>query len=107
MSKKLRSLWSDSVAEYKASGMGGKEWCKAGGLKENQLWYWVRKESESKAQTEEWAEVALRDVTLPGLVIKVAQVCIEVQLGFDPHLWMPATNTSAPQSIQTPRRYSM
>ena len=74
------------MAESKACGTGGKEWCKARGLKKNQLWYWARKESESKAQTTEWAEVALRGVTLLGLVIKVAHVSVDVQLGFDPNL---------------------
>jgi len=30
MSKeKLRSLWSERVAEFRASGMGGMEWCEA------------------------------------------------------------------------------
>jgi len=97
MSKeKLRSLWSDRVAEFKASGMGGKEWCKARGLKKNQLWYWVRKESESKAQTEEWAEVALREFTPLGLVIKVGHVSIEVHRDFDPELLLAVTKALAP-----------
>jgi len=96
MSKeKLRRLWSERVAEFRASGMGGQEWCRARGLKKNQLWYWVRKESEPKAQAQEWAEVALRDVPPLGLVIKVAHVSVEVQLGFDPNLLLAVTKALA------------
>lgn len=98
MSKEeLRRVWSERVAEFKASGLTGKEWCESRGLKQHQLWYWVKKESESGAEAQQqWVEVALGDATEPGLVVKVGHVSIEVHRGFDPGLLLAVTRALAP-----------
>ena len=96
MSKERQRVWSERVADFKASGLTGKEWCESRGLKQHQLWYWVKRESESEAQAQQWVEVELSDVAHPGLVIKVAHVSIEVHRGFDPSLLLAVTRALGP-----------
>ena len=93
MSKERQRVWSERVADFKASGLTGKEWCESRGLKQHQLWYWVKKAGEPAQQ---WVEVELGEVTEPGLVIRVAHVSIEVHRGFDPGLLLAVTRALGP-----------
>lgn len=93
--EELRRVWSERVADFNASGLTGKEWCKARGLKQHQLWYWVKKESESAAGSQ-WVEVSMEDPVDPGISVKVGHVSIEVRPGFDPHLLLAVTRALAP-----------
>ena len=95
MSKEeLRRVWSERVAEYRASGLTGKAWCELRGLKQHQLWYWVKRENEAGGG-ERWLEVSLTEVE-PGLCLKVAHVSIEIRQGFDPDLLLAAVRALAP-----------
>ena len=47
--EELRRAWSERVAEYKTSGLAGREWCELRGLKQHPLWYWVKRENKAGA----------------------------------------------------------
>lgn len=86
--------WETRIVEYRASGLGAKEWCAAHNVTPRQLWYWLRKIKNKKPATPvkstQWLPVEVRAekpmVQNNTLLIKVGQASIEVRPGFDPKL---------------------
>lgn len=91
--KELTKQWKARVAAFKESGQGTTEWCAAHDLKPHQLRYWLRKFESEKADAtssnSKWVSVEVNDKpneTGSNLLIKIGQVTIEVQPGFNPKL---------------------
>ena len=85
-----QAIWSERVAEFKASGLRATQWCAAQGHKVHQLKYWLKKfeTPTTPAQTEiRWLTVDLNDLE-PALKVKVGVATIEVNTGFDQQLFL-------------------
>lgn len=105
-------LWEQRVNDFLKSGLSAQVWCKANGVGMTRLYAWKKRlsnpvESEvpaSLAQTKPaWFQLVPADSTavkpdtaadsnansrsnIPGLQIKIREMAIEVQQGFDPAL---------------------
>lgn len=82
--EELRKVWASRVTEYKSSDQSVSQWCQKHGVKEQQMWYWLKKERERATPTE-WVPVALGE-EVGSVTLRVAHVNIEVRRGFDQEL---------------------
>lgn len=94
----LRNEWKILIDEWRNSGMTKKGWCSANNQSIHKFRYWHDKfESEKKAP--QWVEVPMNNMIqtqpLPitidnrsgsSITVKINQVSIEVNTGFDPEL---------------------
>jgi transposase-like protein len=108
---KRRKLWRARVADYRASGLTVRAWCKKNGVTDNQLRYWLARidedscvsegcEPESGMEGSAWARVEIvedasavdsmngRSVCSVGsqLSVRVGSAAIDVRSGLDPKL---------------------
>ncbi|MDP3488335.1 MAG: transposase [Bacillota bacterium] len=79
-----RKIWASRVAEYRSSGQSVSQWCQKHGVKEQQMWYWLKKEREAATPTK-WVPVEL-GAEIGSVTLRVAHVSIEVCRGFDQEL---------------------
>ena len=58
------------------------------GLRPNQLWYWLRKFSTeaNQPQNGRWIQLDSLAPTGSGVVLRIGNVALEVQRGFDPQV---------------------
>lgn len=96
-------FWQARLADYAASGLPEREWCKKNGFRMDQLRYWLSKFKEPQ-QSRPWACVKLIDddpvsdrANLPlasvksnetamlnaNVTVRIGAACIEVRPGFD------------------------
>lgn len=88
-----RSLWATRIADYRASGQSQAAWCAQHGLKIHQFRYWLKKQSQTAEDTPtRWLSL---DLANAPVVIRVGQVTVEVQPGFDPDLLRDVVRTLA------------
>jgi transposase-like protein len=97
----LREAWRERVAAFHASGQSGAAWCAEHGMKEHQLWYWVRRfreNSPTASSSPDFLPVQIReslsDVNQP-LRVRVGSVAIEVHPGYDVQLLRDLVETLA------------
>jgi len=79
-----RKMWASRLAEYRSSDQSVSQWCQQHGVKEQQMWYWLKKERGAKAPTE-WLPVDLGE-EVGSVTLRIAHVNIEVGRGFDQEL---------------------
>lgn len=88
----LRETWRERVTSFHASGLSGAAWCAKHGLKEYQLWYWVRRFRENSPKpsaSPEFLPVQIREPVSTGnhpLLVRAGSVVIEVHPGYDAQL---------------------
>lgn len=101
MTKEERQkLWGARIAEFKASGQSVNAWCTEHNVSSQQLWYWLKKErqQESTEKTVSWLPVNISNSGLPSsLFVRVGEVTIEVNPGFNPKLLLEIVNTLVAQ----------
>lgn len=85
--------WENRIAQYRDSGESVKQWCAANNVKEDRLWYWLRRYKTNKntslIQPNQWLPVEVCDhppIEQDSLIIRVGEAQIEVKAGFDPAL---------------------
>ena len=86
--QELRELWAERIEDFRASGLSQRAWCRKHGLRPNQLWYWLRKfETETnQPQNGIWIQLDSLAPTGSGVVLRIGNVALEVQRGFDPQV---------------------
>ena len=84
--QELRELWAERIDDFGASGLGQRAWSREHGLRPNQLWYWLRKfETETnQPQNGIWIQLDSLAPTGSSVVLRIGNVALEVQRGFDP-----------------------
>lgn len=86
---KVRQAWEARVAAYRASGQSAAVWCAAHQLTTRQLWYWLRKFSNTKptvTPSSRWVTVTVDkepEEKETALIIKVGSAEIEVKPGYN------------------------
>jgi hypothetical protein len=95
----LQQLWSDRIANYRASGKILEKWCNDNDIPFNQIKYQIKKQNaRKKDKSTTWLPVAVSDNTKQhseALVLKVGNVSIEVMPGFDQDLLYRVVRTLA------------
>jgi len=94
MSKdELHRIWSARVAEFKVSGQSVSAWCTEQGLKAHQMRYWLRKDRESSELPMEWLPLDVGNNSETTVTVRVGQVALDVNPGFDPKLLLSVVKT--------------
>ena len=92
VSKDLRSLWEQRLADHATSGKSMAMWCKEHSINKWQFYYWRKKLLDNpQAETDlpaKWLPLNVRqtDMESGSISIYVGQAVIEVKKDFDPHL---------------------
>jgi len=97
-SEELRQLWAQRVDAFFASGLSGAQWCAQEHLPPKQLSYWKRKlaNADATASAPSWFAVPMApESQVPNIVVRVGDVAIEVQSGFNPDLLRAVVRTFA------------
>ncbi|MBS3938754.1 MAG: hypothetical protein KGZ50_09330 [Peptococcaceae bacterium] len=71
-----RKMWASRVAEYRSIDKSFIQWCQKHGVKEQQIWYWLKKERGAKAPTE-WLPMDLGE-EVGSVTLRIAHVNIEM-----------------------------
>ncbi|MDD4679620.1 MAG: helix-turn-helix domain-containing protein [Clostridia bacterium] len=90
-----QKLWQSRITQYKAGGQNVTAWCAEHDVNPQQLWYWLRKEKTqaAKENTASWISVDFGDTELKStLLVRVGQIVVEVNPGFDPKLLLDVAN---------------
>ena len=96
----LRETWSQRVAAYRSSGQTGAAWCTDHGLKEHQLWYWVKRlrATAPESTSAQFIPVQVGEqeqADAMPLVVRVGAAAIEVRHGYDAQLLVHLVQTLA------------
>jgi hypothetical protein len=91
----LWKQWEQRFSEYETSGKTIKAWCHEQTVRENQFYYWRKKlcmEQVEKGQPVKWLSLELDNrkqstIAPDSIAVHVGQVTIELQKGFDQHLF--------------------
>ncbi|EPZ52752.1 IS66 family insertion sequence element accessory protein TnpA [Alicyclobacillus acidoterrestris] len=95
----LRETWQECVTAFHNSGQSGAAWCADHGIKEHQLWYWVRRFREltsTPSSSPDFLPVQIREslsVTNTPLLVRVGAAAIEVHPGYDAQLLLDLIRT--------------
>ena len=90
--------WEGLVANFRASGLSGPQWCEQRGWKLRQLRYWVAKFKRTHRVGSDPTWVALTDPVVAsgaGLTIRIGAAEMIVEAGFDPALLQAVVRTLA------------
>lgn len=82
-----RALWNERINEFLASGQSRQAWCRNNDVSAQQLGYWLRKSQsshENQAESSRWVSMNASRTASPGITIRVGELALEVERGFDP-----------------------
>ena len=82
-------VWQERIASYRASGLGGRKWCAANGVKYHQLRYRIelQRSCSHEETVPKWLEVPTHRLgRVSTLVVRVGNAAIEVGPEFDADL---------------------
>ncbi len=85
----VRKQWEARVADFRASGLSGAQWCRDHGLPPRQLHYWLQKFriTDASASDATWLAVPVHPLPVVSeITIQVAGARIDVGPDFDPDL---------------------
>ncbi len=93
-----REVWQERIKAFQASAKSVREWCRENGLGTGGVYYWLKKLGEVDGPaTSNWVSV---DVNLEttgkpneGLLVRIGQVTVEVQPGFNHNLLRDVIST--------------
>jgi hypothetical protein len=95
----LRMEWEQRIAKFLSSGQSASKWCAANEVNIQQFWYWkkrIQPTRDSVDDSPKWVALEMDDsVENPNtrLVVRVGQVTVEVEPGFDPKLLADVVRT--------------
>ncbi|WP_236018390.1 IS66 family insertion sequence element accessory protein TnpA [Alicyclobacillus suci] len=86
--EQLRETWRERISQFRCSGLLGAAWCAANGIKEHQLWYWIRRFPVSPSSNQpRFVPVSVEPLPLAAsgfpIPIRIGAATIEVQPGCD------------------------
>ena len=83
-----RELGAERIGAFFASGLSQRAWCREHGLRPNQLGYWLRKfrTEANQPQNGRWIQLDSLAPTGSGVVLRIGNVTVEIQRGFDPQV---------------------
>jgi len=84
-----RALWNERIKEFLASGQSRQAWCRDNDVSAQQLGYWLRKSQsshENQTETSRWVSMNASCSASSGITMRVGDIILEVQRGFDPQV---------------------
>ena len=81
-----RAFWKKHVAGWRASGETAKQYSERHGLATTSLWSWssrLKRDGEFADVAMRWAKVKVTTLTQPPITLRVRDVQIVVERGFD------------------------
>ncbi|KEO85289.1 IS66 family insertion sequence element accessory protein TnpA [Tumebacillus flagellatus] len=83
------------IADFRASGLSGSQWCEQNQIATSQFYYWKRKLMNMTAPSSQWVTLQVQPSSLndPSLFVTVGPAVIEVKPGFDRDLFSDVVRT--------------
>ncbi|WP_438938609.1 IS66 family insertion sequence element accessory protein TnpA [Alicyclobacillus suci] len=84
----MRETWRERIDQFRASGLSGAAWCAENGIKEHQLWYWIRRFPDSLSGNQpRFVSVSVEPLPPSSsgspISIRIGAATMEVQPGCD------------------------